>query len=605
MPDISSNLGLNLPKGTDVFDYDVHLRQNFQKIDDNAAQTTGNTSLIKDISINVKDKQFGAKGDGITDDTAAIQSSINSLITTGGTVYLPKGTYIVNSPINLSSNIRLLGDGWTNTYIKAGNNANIPTNQGVVQTKDFLPDRNKWDYYAPYPVGLHMGVQLENISIDGNREHLTTGNGLCIYGGKWTLKQVGVINTAEHGIWTEAGLPVSSTSGSDLEDFINMHESFADQVYIANTNKHGWNYRGPNDTYLAYVQVKMAGWAGFYQEDPTSLFSNGGLKIGKLHVYYCDCLHETDGYMIHLTNALADLIYSDTSKKGGVKLMGGDNIKINHIFSLTPNCYNVGDFWGLKIDTPSCIIGQIHDVSTVRNVGTQNGGVVWVTSQGSRALLNSVRSGNNPSGTINSTGVKLEGFGSQIASLSLTNFYVGLDIQANEILVRGDLVTCATGFNYRNTGFGRNNIQLIFQGCTTDYTNEVVFSSNDVTSFISDKNTSSYNKMGTTELNRLRMKEVFVGYVATYTPNAQNNNFVHVAPLTGNITIGAPTNPIEGDEITFYFQQDATGGRTVTWNTVFKTNYSDTGNTASKRYTITFHYDGTVWVQKGNGSGWL
>jgi hypothetical protein len=34
MPDISSNLGLNLPKGTDVFDYDVHLRQNFQKIDD-------------------------------------------------------------------------------------------------------------------------------------------------------------------------------------------------------------------------------------------------------------------------------------------------------------------------------------------------------------------------------------------------------------------------------------------------------------------------------------------------------------------------------------------------------------------------------------------
>lgn len=34
MPDISSNLGLNLPKGSDVFDYDVHLRQNFQKIDD-------------------------------------------------------------------------------------------------------------------------------------------------------------------------------------------------------------------------------------------------------------------------------------------------------------------------------------------------------------------------------------------------------------------------------------------------------------------------------------------------------------------------------------------------------------------------------------------
>jgi hypothetical protein len=39
MPDISTNLGLNLPKGSDTFDYDVFLHQNFQKIDDKAAST--------------------------------------------------------------------------------------------------------------------------------------------------------------------------------------------------------------------------------------------------------------------------------------------------------------------------------------------------------------------------------------------------------------------------------------------------------------------------------------------------------------------------------------------------------------------------------------
>jgi hypothetical protein len=48
---------------------------------------------------NVKD--FGAKGDGIQDDTPAIQSAINAAAARpdGGTVYFPKGTYLLNSAL--------------------------------------------------------------------------------------------------------------------------------------------------------------------------------------------------------------------------------------------------------------------------------------------------------------------------------------------------------------------------------------------------------------------------------------------------------------------------------------------------------------------------
>lgn len=50
----------------------------------------------REFTINVKD--FGAKGDGTTDDRASIQSAIDYCINQGGgTVYFPKGMYLINS----------------------------------------------------------------------------------------------------------------------------------------------------------------------------------------------------------------------------------------------------------------------------------------------------------------------------------------------------------------------------------------------------------------------------------------------------------------------------------------------------------------------------
>ena len=48
---------------------------------------------LADIAANVK--SFGAKGDGVTDDTLAIRNAITSLAT-GGILYFPKGQYLVS-----------------------------------------------------------------------------------------------------------------------------------------------------------------------------------------------------------------------------------------------------------------------------------------------------------------------------------------------------------------------------------------------------------------------------------------------------------------------------------------------------------------------------
>ena len=75
--------------------------------------------------------------------------------------------------------------------------------------------------------------------------------------------------------------------------------------------------------------------------------------------------------------------------------------------------------------------------------------------------------------------------------------------------------------------------------------------------------------------------------------------------LTANRTIAAPTNPSENQRITFIIDQDGIGRHDVTWTSpVFKTNWSDRGNRAGSRCTISFRYFGSRWNQEGAQSGY-
>jgi hypothetical protein len=73
-----------------------------------AVATTVQTKLRESVSV----KDFGAVGDGVTDDTAAIQAAIDSLTSIGGTVFFPAGNYKISSTLLIRySRIGLIGDG--------------------------------------------------------------------------------------------------------------------------------------------------------------------------------------------------------------------------------------------------------------------------------------------------------------------------------------------------------------------------------------------------------------------------------------------------------------------------------------------------------------
>jgi len=60
-------------------------------------------------------KDFGAVGNGVADDTAAIQAAINYVASLGGgVVYFPSGTYLVSAAVTITSNgLALVGCGLT------------------------------------------------------------------------------------------------------------------------------------------------------------------------------------------------------------------------------------------------------------------------------------------------------------------------------------------------------------------------------------------------------------------------------------------------------------------------------------------------------------
>ncbi|OMF47706.1 MULTISPECIES: glycosyl hydrolase family 28-related protein [Paenibacillus] len=95
--------------------------ENIYYFGDNAKFVGGYTKKIEQIgssseTMYVSVKDFGAVGDGVTDDTSAFQNAIQQLSTgNGGTLFLPKGKYLVKQTMNITKAISILGEGSDST----------------------------------------------------------------------------------------------------------------------------------------------------------------------------------------------------------------------------------------------------------------------------------------------------------------------------------------------------------------------------------------------------------------------------------------------------------------------------------------------------------
>lgn len=140
--------------GDSHFGYGLLLRTDI--VDQLVTQHNEHAAALDSIAANVS--AYGAVGDGVTDDTAAIQAAIDAANVAGGTVYLPNGTYIVSDSaaplagcVEVKSNTRLVGESRGGVIIKLA--ADQPAFTRVLVSDSSV--------YA----------SVENLTVDGNKDN--------------------------------------------------------------------------------------------------------------------------------------------------------------------------------------------------------------------------------------------------------------------------------------------------------------------------------------------------------------------------------------------------------------------------------------------------
>lgn len=111
-------------------------------------------------------KDYGAKGDGVTDDTSALQSAISGAIAAGKSLKIPAGTYLYSSlsPV-VTNNFEIQGDSSVNTVLRC-------TGSGVALT-------------LGSNAGFTQGLNLKNVTIQGNSSTTNIVNAIAIARCQW------------------------------------------------------------------------------------------------------------------------------------------------------------------------------------------------------------------------------------------------------------------------------------------------------------------------------------------------------------------------------------------------------------------------------------
>lgn len=178
-------------------------------------------SLLSSLFIESKEnvfniKDFGAKGDGITNDYNAFQlASMTINNARGGILYIPEGNYLINTYISPKSKTKDITFKNLDSLKIIGNNAVINL-KGDFCRKSNVKKKKKYTYSSirsliPLKIVNSKNILIEGLDIDGNVDQMT--------------RDEGVVESSGHLIM------ITECSNIILRNLF-LHHAMSDGIYI-------------------------------------------------------------------------------------------------------------------------------------------------------------------------------------------------------------------------------------------------------------------------------------------------------------------------------------------------------------------------------------
>lgn len=207
---------------------------------------------------------FGARGDGSSDDTTAINAAMTACVTriapkNGCTIYFPSGIYLT-SGLTLRSFVHMKGDGWGTSVIqlKPGTRADVIT----------------------IPADA-FNFSLTGLTLDGNAARNAGRGGNCLFvvgtpvgSTEWNTanKQTAAVNSQKWGHIEEVMFSNCTRDGIHIEP--SNYMLFFDNFYVFHNGVYGVYTQGTNSGFSNF-EIERNGTAGIHIANANNRFTSG------------------------------------------------------------------------------------------------------------------------------------------------------------------------------------------------------------------------------------------------------------------------------------------------------------------------------------------
>ena len=291
---------------------------------------------------------FHARGDGVTDDSAALNAAIQAAKVGGGEVYLPAGTYALASPLVLPSNVYLRGEGKGATVLKVVSGANVT----AVKTESFDTLTGGNTNAGPSKFGV------SGLTIDGNKAGNASGWGVQLYGRDFTFEDFDIKNCASGGWYSEW-----YNSGDAMEARVRGFK-------IMDSGGVGMRWAGPHDSVVENGQVIRSTGRGIY----VGPGATAGVMFDNVHVWGSG---HTEGWYITAAGVMAKNCVAEGASAHQVWIDAADVMWDGRIFgtgsSDTSTGLRIGDTTTSVFPSRCKVRAAIGQMQTLVNFNREGG----------------------------------------------------------------------------------------------------------------------------------------------------------------------------------------------------------------------------------------